>query len=1286
IQKIAVIVIVVGLIFSAVWVLARTISNLVAPNEFALDNASSGKAVLSLESDDIRDIMYIGETRNINIYLNSAGDDVVAVKAVITYDENIFIADKLSLKNSVFQTTAKQELTPGKIELILGAPGDGAPGGKGFTGDKGLVASFQVIAKNESVGKEKIMFGSDSRVIKDDANASDILKEVKGYEWKVSAQPSANLKIDNGPTYILSKQANNTWQAEIKWDTNISATSEVCWGATKDLYDIKDKDKKCKSGNQKSGSGKTRNHLIIIPNLTQNQKLYFQVKSTAEEIPLQSRISPLESLPLFKGEIKRGLISPVHAAQTETAVVISDVIFLEVTGQIDIGLSIQNLSAIPSYTSAIISWNTQGGSVKGLTDVQTVKWTEKVKENCPTNYIYSQIFSTNPTSVHTYKITGLSDNKNYCVQVTSGKLIDKGTDTESATDTIEFTTKTGKGPDANIILKVERDRICDKWLGCRSSIQVINNSGQEEKLCFDVGLCDELGPDGGCALSAKYPDSQMTFNHPESISAIENLSGLAKPGLVWNDKEQINGYFAYSNMTPIGEDINIPNGNFESGEKWPWFSENNSDVWVDRDISDPTNHILYVNYGDSKENYVSADVPIGWISTDYEYAISLRLKTSEQNLEYVRVQLYIENGSKFYPINSKEKTEFYVNDSWKKLVLNSKQDGSEFKSLSTGVISGEGILQIMIPIPMPMSGSESKFGADDFIYIDDISMKSVLPITIDESIARECRLYPNNNSSLACEYTDLSGKQYQGWYGFCVEDDPKYKNTNPSEQMCLNWWPVDILPGETSIFGTDQQAGYIGRSPLYYCLESSGSYPYYKNPISGWFEFKDKEHSGSSAYSTQSFGSTNLSSLKIYRDEILEVRIKNIQMDNDNHNYHDDCELQLYNDKVDHELYPNPAEICSSRSCKGAIIFNEKNKEGWNDNFTYTSFKVGDYYTGTINPYAYLRCGDLGDDNKANVITAKLNFNDYDMLESVTVKYRDGSDHEGSVKWDSIQITFLGERCNVLAQVVKPGGENMAWASKIKGGTKTSNWIKANGNLLEYPFSQDYYPYGASVVDSPISDPGAWDKALYVMPADNINFYSPPYQVRAGSPYAISNSGFGKCSNNNIDCKRDGDCIVQSNPQGKCYDAGLCEMLFSECDNDDECKLLYDQTAFCEGSPGGYCVVSDLDCAIADDDCLFDIDAGICEFDNLSIGTAQCVAGSAEKLGQQCDSIANCGYNTSLDNAGSKGLCMGINLTPEQEKYIGGGWQAGEQKLSQLFAKSYDVWEWQWVAGSEGNP
>ncbi|MBU4482254.1 hypothetical protein KKC16_02270, partial [Patescibacteria group bacterium] len=105
---------------------------------------------------------------------------------------------------------------------------------------------------------------------------------------------------------------------------------------------------------------------------------------------------------------------------------------------------------------------------------------------------------------------------------------------------------------------------------------------------------------------------------------------------------------------------------------------------------------------------------------------------------------------------------------------------------------------------------------------------------------------------------------------------------------------------------------------------------------------------------------------------------------------------------------------------------------------------------------------------------------------------------------------------------------------------------------------------------------------------------------------------------------------------------------------------------------------------IADDDCLFDIDAGICEFDNLSIGTAQCVAGSAERLGQQCDSVADCGYNTS--GSGGGGLCMGINLTSEQEKYIGGGWQAGEQKLSQLFAKSYDVWEWQWVAGSEGNP
>jgi len=1241
IQKIALIVVSMAIIFSAVWVLAR-VAEVITENI----STSSGQAKMFLQADNEKHPMYVGETRNINIYLDSAGDDVVAVKTIITYDKNIFIINKLSSKNSVFQTIAKKELTTGKLELILGTPGDGEEGGKGFNGDKGLIASFQLIAKDETgddVNKQKIMFSSESRVIKDDENASDILNEVKGYEWKVVKEPSANLQITKQPTYTLSKISDNKYQAEINWETNILATSEACYGSDKNnLYNKK---YECKA-NKKSASGKTTNHSIIIKNL-QLKDYYFQVKSQAQEIPLnlQSKIW--------------SLVKKAHAVQTQTATVISDPILLKVIPTVSKELSIINLSADPSYTTAIISWNIQDGE----TNDHIVEWGLVNGDIC--KYTSDENFSTTLSSVHTYKIINLTDDKKYCVKITSENS------NESDQDTIEFTTKKGKQPDANIVLKVKRDRICDKWLGCRSSIQITNNSGQEEKLCFDIGLCDELGPDGSCALSAKYPDSQMTFEHTESVSKIKNLSGLVKAGLKW-DNGQIDGYYAYSNMTPIGRDINIPNSNFETNEKWPWFSYNDSDVWVDRDFTDLTNHILYVNYGDSNSSWVSADVPIGYINSDYEYSVSLRLRTSESNLEWVRVQLYVENPETFYPLNSREQTEFYVNDSWKKLVLSSK--GSLFE---TSGVSGNGFLQIMIPV----NESGNHFWADDFIYIDDISMKSVLPITIDKSIARECRMYPNNNSSLACEYIDLSGKQYQGWYGFCVEDDPKYKNANQSEQMCLNWWPVDILPGETSIFGSDQQAGYIGRSPLYYCLESSGGYPYYEKQVSG---SKSIDLGSPGQY----LWTIPVVHYNIYKDEILEIKVKGIGID---YKVDSRCSsVKALSDKGGSDISSLPRSQGESKN--GTLIFNEQNKEYWSDQFT-GNCKSGDGEAKKINPYVAVRCSGNGKNNDCNVMTGTLEFDDTDKLVNIHVKYNEG--FEGGAGWfGSVTITHLGERCNVLAQVVKPGGENMAWASKIKGGSKTSNWIKANGNVLEYPYSQDFYPYGASVVDAPVSDPSEWDQALYVMPADNVNFFTPPYQVRAGSPYSIDINEFKRCDNSfskGTDCspydddyctawghcdKRDGG----GNKDWFCRSSIMCNQSKHNCVYGNCIEFPADPSSGFGG--GSYCAEStymgseDVCKSNSGDDCI--LSKGKCVVapnDNIdNIGTTQCVAGSADRLGKQCDSIENCGINLG---SGS-GLCMGINLDNDQTQLIGGGWPSGEQRLSELFAKSYDIWKWQW--------
>lgn len=91
------------------------------------------------------------------------------------------------------------------------------------------------------------------------------------------------------------------------------------------------------------------------------------------------------------------------------------------------------------------------------------------------------------------------------------------------------------------------------------------------------------------------------------------------------------------------------------------------------------------------------------------------------------------------------------------------------------------------------------------------------------SVARTCRSYPDADSML-CNYTDNSGRIFQGWKGYCLESDPN----NP--RQCLMWYPVDALMGESSLFDKEP-AGYQGRTPLYYCLLAQGVYPYFRGEL-----------------------------------------------------------------------------------------------------------------------------------------------------------------------------------------------------------------------------------------------------------------------------------------------------------------------------------------------------------------------------------------------------------------------------------------------------------------------
>ncbi len=66
------------------------------------------------------------------------------------------------------------------------------------------------------------------------------------------------------------------------------------------------------------------------------------------------------------------------------------------------------------------------------------------------------------------------------------------------------------GKDSNLILKVQRDRICDEWLDCKSTATVWDEKeGKYKSVCVELGVCREYQKIGDKYICLKYrsPDS-----------------------------------------------------------------------------------------------------------------------------------------------------------------------------------------------------------------------------------------------------------------------------------------------------------------------------------------------------------------------------------------------------------------------------------------------------------------------------------------------------------------------------------------------------------------------------------------------------------------------------------------------------------------------------------------------------------------------------------------------------------------------------------------------------------
>jgi hypothetical protein len=402
-------------------------------------------------------------------------------------------------------------------------------------------------------------------------------------------------------------------------------------------------------------------------------------------------------------------------------------------------------------------------------------------------------------------------------------------------------------------------------------------------------------------------------------------------------------------------------------------------------------------------------------------------------------------------------------------------------------------------------------------WVDDVQVRPVLQTTTNpDFISPTCRLYPKENSP-SCDYTDQAGIAYKGWRGYCLENDSQTGN-------CLSWWPVDIIKGESSIFGTEKVVGYQDRAPLYFCAQSSGSngaqfnsepYTVYVNHSYGsaggaGFSAQSLSSSGvenivancnpagDSCNSTQWNSSYTIASCSTAWSPSCQVPAGTNQADG-----------QLLESQISKVRWIKTTGLISTSASEEVIEFDNStdfqassgpsNDRAWKTGIGDSESRItwAMYRDTTTDPkYIYWRYQNTRCDGgglNGNCVDLYLKFDAVTgkfLTYGLSVNDQTGDEAEQL----SFKVVFtVKEMCQALVQTVKSNGDNVGFSARV-----SSNSYSVDG--LNYKRNTDFLPFGAVVPPADNSDdPTQWKVLNFETQSQE---YDSPGQARAGSSYA----------------------------------------------------------------------------------------------------------------------------------------------------------------------------------------
>jgi len=359
----------------------------------------------------------------------------------------------------------------------------------------------------------------------------------------------------------------------------------------------------------------------------------------------------------------------------------------------------------------------------------------------------------------------------------------------------------GNNCSANQLVKVSPDRICSRWLSCRTYIE---DPITHQKTCYAMGECDSLNDKNECIDWLPLDNVTRNISNPQN----KNATGYAL----------LNNYYLGS-MKEVGQNTDA-HFDFESSAVG-LSCRRNIDV-AGTALNDPSfrdnacgfdsniNESLVLEPNGAPTNYPAHGV--GYLKVLNYYQMSPMPDNSYISV-YPNQNYYIN-----YLVNTKgsgAKAKLVIVDDKSNTIARfvDQSDNGWVRVVHTFNIKSTSGSNVQSKIKIYLTSDVSNTNSG-YVYFDDINIEPVLKTGDNTYVSKDCRLYPADDS-LSCLSANNNVIK-DGLYGYCLQYDP----LNPG--VCLMWYPVDQI--SPVVRNNQSTLGYSGKFPLYYCSEVNGKF------------------------------------------------------------------------------------------------------------------------------------------------------------------------------------------------------------------------------------------------------------------------------------------------------------------------------------------------------------------------------------------------------------------------------------------------------------------------------